>query len=149
MKKFLSAFPSVLYFVAVMWWVVLLLLITPFMLIGDIGTVHESGFSSNNIGLSFMGIFGLLIGVSLLIPAFRRMYYKLPWLFPFVKIFLVNVVILTIAELVLNYGYEVRNDARHMLFFILTLGVIVIGRVIMSVYFSRKKVEYIGGGKDE
>ena len=58
-----------------------MLIFVPIGLIFDINTIRSSGFSTSNIGTTFIGIFGLFIGLSLLIPAFGKMYYKL-WMFP-------------------------------------------------------------------
>lgn len=111
----------------------------------DIQTIRSSGFSTTNIGLQLIGVLGLFIGLSLLVPALRKMYYKLPWLYSYVKIFYVNIVIMSIATLILNYGYEVQNSKRHSIFFILMVLQMVICRIGMCIYFNKKPVQYIGG----
>jgi hypothetical protein len=60
-----------------------------------------------------------------------------------------NLIIMSIAVALLNYGYEVQNPARHTLFFILMIIQIIIFRLLMSLYFSRNRVPYIGGNSDE
>ncbi len=137
----------VIYVVTVMWWLLLLLPLVPIMTIfSDIPGIINSGFSSSNTGIAFIGIFGLFIGISLLIPPLPKMYYKLPWLFPYVKIFYVDVIIMSIATILLNIGYEVQSDARHVKFFILMVAQIIICRVLMCIYFWKKNVNHIGGG---
>ncbi|NLM21385.1 MAG: hypothetical protein GX207_06510 [Peptococcaceae bacterium] len=148
-KGFFGSVAALVYFLTVMWWVLLLLPFVVLMLFTDIGVIRSSGFSTVNTGISFIAIFGLLLGLSLLIPAFRKMYYKLPWLFPYVKIMYLNLIIMSIAVALLNYGYEVQNPARHTLFFILMIIQIIIFRLLMSLYFSRNRVPYIGGNSDE
>jgi hypothetical protein len=148
-KSFFGSVAALIYFLTVMWWVLLLLPFVVLMLFTDIGVIRSSGFSTVNTGISFIAIFGLLLGLSLLIPAFRKMYYKLPWLFPYVKIMYLNLIIMSIAVTLLNYGYEVQNPARHTLFFILMIIQIIIFRLLMSLYFSRNRVPYIGGNSDE
>ena len=148
-KGFFGSVAALIYFLTVMWWVLLLLPFVVLMLFTDIGVIRSSGFSTVNTGISFVAIFGLLLGLSLLIPAFRKMYYKLPWLFPYVKIMYLNLIIMSIAVALLNYGYEVQNPARHTLFFILMIIQIIICRLLMSLYFSRNRVPYIGGNSDE
>jgi len=54
-----------------------------------------------------------------------------------------------IALMILNYGYKVQNETRHTIFFILMLLEIVIGRILMSIYFNWKRVEHIGGDEYE
>jgi len=145
LKNVLGSTAAVIYFLTVMWWILLMLIFVPIGLFFDINTICKSGFSTSNIGTTFIGIFGLFIGLSLLIPAFRKMYYKLPWMFPFVKILYSNVIIMSIATMLLNFGYEVQNPSRHRLFFIIMICQIIICRALMCIYFSKKKVQYIGG----
>jgi predicted membrane protein len=136
---------AVIYFFGIMLGTIFLLIYAPTRFFSDILKIRESGFSTIDAGLAVIAFLGLAIGISLLVPAFRRMYYKLPWLFPLVKILYVNVVILAIATSIMNYGYGVQDAHRHTIFFILTISAIVIGRLLMCLWFHKKKVEYIGG----
>lgn len=149
LKAFLGSTSAALYFILVMSWIILSLAFVPLGLFMDIQTVRESGFSTTNIGITFIGIFGLFIGLSLLVPPFRKMYYKLPWLFPYVKILYIDVIIMSIATSILNYGYEVQSTARHTLFFTLMIVQIFVCRIAMCIYFSKQPVKYIGGAQDE
>jgi len=144
-KNFLANTAAVIYFIAVMLPTIPLLIFVPVLsLLIDITTIRVSGFASTNAGSAFIGVLGMIIGISLLIPAFRRMYYKLPWLFPLVKIFYVNVVITSIATIIMNFGYEIQDETRHNIFFGLTITEIFIGRILMSLWFNKRKIEYIG-----
>jgi hypothetical protein len=136
---------AVIYFLVVMLLVIMFLIIAPILLIISIKDILVSGFSKEDLGMIYIVFPGLFIGISLFIPAFRRMYYKLPWLFPFVKILYLNDIILSIATMLLNYGYEVQDSARHTLFLFIMIGQIIICRVLMCIYFRKKKVQYIGG----
>ncbi len=149
LKGLVGNIAAVIYFLTVMWWILLLLILVPMILISDINTIRSSGFSTSNAGTAFIGIFGLFIGLSLIVPAFRKMYYKLPWMFPFVKILYPNVIIMSIAIGLLNYGYEIQSPARHTLFFIVMIGQIIVCRALMSIYFNRKQVQYVGGSANE
>jgi hypothetical protein len=148
LKSILGNMAAVIYFLAVMWWILLMLVFVPFVLVSDINTIRSSGFSTSNMGTTYIGVFGLFIGLSLLVPVFRKMYYKLPWMFPFVKILYLNVIIMSIATMILNYGYEVQSQTRHTVFFVLIICQIIICRIIMCIYFSKRKVQYIGGDAD-
>lgn len=148
MGKFMSILgnaAAILYFLFVMWWVIFMLIFLPIVLMADIGIVRSSGYSIASPGATYIGMLGLFIGLSLLIPAFRKMYYKLPWMFPLVKISFLNLIIMSIADMLLNYGYEVQSPARQDLFFVIMICQIVISRVLMCVYFNKKKVQFIGG----
>jgi len=149
LRVFLGSTSAFLYFVFVMWWVILLLILSPFMLLSDIQVIRKSGFSTSNVGEALIGILGLFIGLSLLIPPIRKMYYKIPWLFPLVKIFFIDVIILSIAVSILNYGYEIRNAVRHNIFYVLMIVQIVVSRIAMCFYFHKNPVKYIGGETNE
>ena len=126
----------------------LLMIMSIFMSTSNINMIRTTGFAGPD-DMIMLSFFGLVIGLSLLIPALRQMYYWVPWLYPFVKIFLINVAILIAALTVLNFGYQVQNPARHTIFFILTIGTIILGRTLMGFYFYRKNVEHIEGATDE
>lgn len=145
LKDFLGNAAAVIYFFVVMLILMLMLIIVPFILISEISTIREVGFATSTIGTTFIGVFGIFIGISLLVPVFRKMYYKLPWMFPFVKILFFDVVVLSIGVMILNFGYEVQSESRHTLFFILMLIQLILCRAAMCIYFSKKKVQYIGG----
>ncbi len=141
---------SVIYYLIVMFPILVLLLLMPLMLLSDIKTIMDSGFSIPNNGpTAVLAWIGFWTGLSLLIPVFRKMYHKLPWMFAFVKVLYIDLVILTIAILVLNYGYGVQSHTRHTIFLILMVVQIVIFRILMCVYFSKQKVSYIGSVDNE
>ena len=129
---------AVLFFFFVMTWLMLLLIFVPILILWEIYTVRTSGVSVTNDHLAFAGTAAFMIGISLVIPAFRLIYRALPWLFAYVKMFFLNLIILSVALLILNYGYEVQNSDRHKLFFILMIVQIVVCRLAMSVYFHRR-----------
>lgn len=145
LKNLLADFAAIIYFLAVMMWVLLLLALVPIIIFSDISIIFKSGFATSNTGTAFIGLFGLAIGISMLIPAFRRMYYKLPWMFPFVKIMYLNVIIMSVAVMLLNYGYEVQSPSRHKLFVIIMICQIIVSRILMCIYFYKRKVRHIGG----
>jgi hypothetical protein len=116
-----------------------------FGFISDINAVLQSGFAkSNEKNMMVLGFMGFFIGMSLVMPALRRMYYKLPWLFPLVKILYLDVIILGVAAMIINYGYEVQDKTRHTVFFFIMLGEIIAGRLLMCRWFDKKKVKYVG-----
>ena len=136
---------AIAYFILIMIPAIFFLLISPIMLISDINGIRNSGFSTAIDPTMYIWLISLFVAPSLLIRPLRKMYYKLPWLFPFVKIFIINIAILTVALMIINHGYQVQNEQRHMIFFILMLSSIVLGRLLMSIYFHWKKIDYVGG----
>lgn len=142
LKSFLGTTAAVLYFIFPMCLILLLLLIMPFGMLSDINSIRSSGFAGPGYASAFIGVTGFAIGLSLLIPPLRKMYIALPWLYPFTKIFFIDLVILSIATVILNYGYEINNEARHTVFFILMLAEMIIGRIAMCIYFKLKPARY-------
>jgi len=143
MKNTILNLICVAYWVAVMLIMVFMITLYPFIAIGQIGTVRTSGFAGPD-NMFMISVMGLFIGLSLLIPVFRRMYHWFPWLYAFIKIFFLNTTIMIIATTILNFGYRVQDSTRHTIFFVLMLCFIVAARALMCLYFHRKKVEYVG-----
>ena len=129
------AFRSVfafLFFILIMLWIIVILFFAPFIIIDEIATVITTGFAVQNSQWALLGVASLFIWLSLVVPVFRPMYYRLPWLFAFVKIFLLNYLILSVALAIINFGYEVQNPGRHILFLFLMILQIVLCRLAMS-----------------
>ena len=145
MKNIITSAVCAIYLAVIMLPVTFMMLIFPFFTISEINKVRISGFATAGTMVMLSG-FGLFIGLSLLIPALRRMYSWFPWFFPFVKIFFINMAISVIALEIINFGYRVQNLTRHTTFFILMLCAIIVGRGLMSFYFHHKNVEHIEGG---
>jgi len=141
LKNILGSMTAAIYFIFPMSLILLVLLVMPLMFLSDVSAITDSGFAGPNTAGSFIGVCGLFIGLSLLIPPLRKMYLVLPWLYPFVKIFFVDLVILNIGISILNYGYQVNNKLRHQIFFFLMILQIVISRIAMCIYFKRKPVK--------
>jgi len=140
MKKILGSAFAYIYLIFPMGLVLLILLMSPLMFFSDIDAIRSSGFAGPNMGLSMIGICGLFIGISLLIPVLRRIYAVFPWLYAFVKIFFASLVILNLGITILNFGYQTVNPSRHTLFFVLMIVFVIIGRLCMSFYFHRYPV---------
>lgn len=141
--KFLGNIAAVVYFVFPMSLILLVLFFMPVGFLNSVSVVRDSGFAGQNSCAEFIGISGLFIGLSLLIPPFRKMYRVLPWLYSFTKIFYANLLIIGIGESILNFGYEVQNNARHSTFFILMIVQLFICRIGMCIYFKLKPVKYV------
>lgn len=143
MGRFIGSILAVLYFIFLMSIVLLLLIFMPIGFLLDVNTIRGSGFSGPNSAAALVGVSGLIIGISLLIPPLRKMYRALPWLYSFTKIFFINLVILNVGLTILNIGYEINNSSRHTWFFILMIVQIVICRIAMCIYFRLRPVRHI------
>lgn len=138
MKRWISNVIAILWFFGVVIWMLLLLPIVLLTLPGDINSIMESGFGTQTVGFTFLFLFGLIFGVTMLVPTFRKCFKKLPWLYSYVIILFADVAIVAIATEILNYGYSVQNDTRHTLFFALMIIQIVICRIIMCIFWHKK-----------
>lgn len=146
LKILLGGIFAAIYFIIPMGIVILLLVITPLMFPSEVNTVRTSGFAGPDYSIGFISMGGIIIGISLLVPVLRKVYDVFPWLFSFIKIFYVSFVILRLGITILNYGYEVNDPTRHMLFYILMIVFVLIGRLAMSYYFWKRPVNI---GKEE
>lgn len=139
--RILGNIVAVLYFIFPMSLMIMILLLQPIMLPSEISTITNSGFSGGTKPREGIMFFAFIIGLSTVIPPLRKMYRTLPWLYPFIKIFFINFIIANIGISILQYGYEVNNEARHIIFFILMITQLVICRIAMCVYFKYRPVK--------
>ena len=138
----ISNIVAVLWCISIVFPVVLCLCFIPLGLFLDIDTIRSSGFSTTNIGFSMFGAFGLLISITMMVPWFRKCFKKLPWLYAYIIISMVNILTITLGIAIVNYGYEVQSEARHTLFFVLMLVQMIICRLAMCVYVKFKPLKY-------
>lgn len=138
MKRRISNIAAVLWFFGVLIWMLLMLPITLIMLPSDITSIMDSGFGTQPIGFTFLLVFGLVFGITMLVPAFRKCFRKLPWLYPYITILTADVAILSIGIELLNYGYQVQSDSRHTLFLVLMIVQIAVCRIAMCILCHKK-----------
>lgn len=146
-RSFLGNLSAILYFIVFMIFIIIYLFYGQFHFISLIKEVLDMGFYTSFTAMASVSIIGLLIAISLLVPPLRKMYYKLPWLFPYIKILFINIIILSIALYLINMGYEVQNETRHHTFFIIMIVQIIACRLAMCLYFYKKPAVYIKEGK--
>ena len=143
MKKWISNILSVLWFFGVLVWMLLILPFAILMLPMDISTILESGFSTQTIGFIILLVLGLVFSITMFVPAFRKCFDKLPWLFPYIIILTADVTILSIGIEILNFGYQTQNDSRHTLFLVIMMLQIVLCRIAMCIYCHKKPIKNV------
>jgi DMSO reductase anchor subunit len=120
---------------------------SPFRLIEKIETVYRTGYAIIGVGYTVLGfaLFLLLFGISLVTTPLRRMYYRLPWLLPFIIMFALSTLLFTIALPIMNRGYYTlqSNDAAN--YFLLMSGQLVFCRLLLCIGLYQKPVTHIGG----
>lgn len=138
MKRWISNIAAILWFFGVVIWMLLMLFIALIMLPNDIASIINSGFGIESIGFTLLLIFSFIFGITMLVPAFRKCFRKLPWLYPYITILTANITILAIGIQILNYGYQVQSDTRHMLFLVLMIVQIIVCRLAMCIFCHKK-----------
>ena len=87
---------------------------------------------------SFFSFFaGLIFSITGWVPAFRRCYYKLPWLYPLCMMLTMHLFILSIAEVILAKGFAVMNELRHTITIIIMIVQIIACRALMCWYLRK------------
>ena len=138
LKRWISNIAAVLWFFCMLVWMVLVLPIMLSMLPEDITTIMKYGFTMQTQGFAFLWIFAFVFGITMLVPAFRKCFRVLPWLYPYITILTADFIILAIGIEILNYGYQVQSDTRHTLFFWLMIAQIVVCRIAMCIFCHKK-----------
>lgn len=134
---------ATIWFFCVLLWTLLMMLFVLIMLPSDITSMMKSGFSTQTVGFIFLFLFGIVYGITMLVPAFRKCFYKLPWLYAYIIIITADILIISIGEQILNYGYSVQNDTRHTIFFWLMIMQIVVCRIAMCIYCHKKPMRIV------
>ncbi|MDP4144975.1 MAG: hypothetical protein Q8936_10920 [Bacillota bacterium] len=148
MKKVINVIGNIAavgYFIFPMSFVLLLFILMPINFLTDVDAMRTSGFAGQESASTYIALSGFFVGPSLLIPALRKMYRVLPWLYAFVTICFINLVVLSVGDLILYIGYQINNNTRHTIFFILMIVQLVVCRIAMCFYFKRKPIKYSEG----
>lgn len=139
MKNFISNVLAFLWFFGVLVWTILFMIFSIIMIFfADIMGMISSGFPTNTIGLILCFLAGLIFAITGWVPAFRRCYYKLPWLYPLCSILTMNLFILSIAETILAKGFEVISTPRHVATIVIMIIQIILCRIAMCIYLKKK-----------
>jgi hypothetical protein len=139
-----SKFLVVAYFIVLMLPVIILIPFIIFGLYGDMKYIIYNEISKENIGFIFIMLICLLFSFPMLIPYFRFIFKKLPWLYAYITLALLDIFLISIGISILNYGYEIKNANRHFLFFIFMIAWMVIGRLSICLYYKFKPIKYEG-----
>lgn len=138
MKNTISNIFAFLWFFGVLLWTILFMFIVILgIFFGDIIVMLKSGFSSPPMGFVFLSLSGPVFAITGWVPAFRRCYYKLPWLYPLSIIMTMHLVILSVAETILAKGFQVINTPRHMVTIIIMIVQVMICRLVMCIYLKK------------
>ncbi|QNU65893.1 hypothetical protein EHE19_013465 [Ruminiclostridium herbifermentans] len=139
MKNAISNIFAFLWFFGVLLWVILFMLIAiPMIFFINIMGMINTGFATSTIGLAFVFLSGFILAITGWVPAFRKCYIKLPWLYPLSSMLMIHLIILSIAEEILAKGYAVISAPRHTVTLIIMIVQIIACRIAMCFYFYKK-----------
>ena len=130
MKNVISNILAILWFFGVLIWTIL----TLFM---DILGMLKTGFTTSTIGFAFLFIACFVFAITGWVPAFRRCYYKLPWLYPLSMMLTMHLGILSIAEIILAKGFEVISTPRHVVAIVIMIIQVIVCRAVMCIYLKK------------
>jgi nitrate reductase NapE component len=128
------------------------IIMIPFIIFGlctDINNIISNEASRENIGFVFIMLICLIFSLAMIVPSFRSIFKKLPWLYAYTLIALLDILLISIGILIINYGYEVKNEHRHFLFLTFMIFWMIIGRLSMCFYYKFKPMKYEGDEDDE
>ena len=138
MKRVISNIAAGIWFLYPLMPMLLALPIVLVQLLNEIPEIMKYGFATQTQGTVLLMVYGLIFGTTMLVPAFRKCFHVLPWLYPYITILTADFTIIAIGIRILDYGYQVQSDSRHTLFFWLMIAQIVACRIAMSIYCHKK-----------
>lgn len=145
MSKFLTA----AYFIVFMLPTIILIPITILLLCDEIKDIISTEASKNNIGFLFIILICFIFSLPMLVPKFRMIFKKLPWLYAYIIIALLDMFLISTGILIINYGYEVKNPDRYFTYLVLMAAWMVVGRLGICLYYKAKPMKYEGDENDE
>ena len=138
MKNAISNILAILWFFGVLIWTVLFLFIGNIMIFFMVIVgMLKTGFATSTIGFAFLFIAGLVFAITGWVPAFRRCYYKLPWLYPLSMMLTMHLGILSIAETILAKGFAVISTPRHVAAIVIMIIQVIVCRALMCIYLKK------------
>lgn len=136
-SKVFNIIAIIWFFVGLAVWV----LFMPFvflLIIVNMRSIIITGFSTQSIGLTLFALLSFSVGLTMLIPVFRRCFDILPWLYPYLLTSLLNMLILSVGIEILNYGYRGMGEQRHAVYTVLMIFELIVCRGVMCVYFWKR-----------
>ncbi|RKM55455.1 hypothetical protein D6853_07785 [Butyrivibrio sp. X503] len=132
-----SNLPAIIWFFGVLLWTIIYGFSLAFIMTSDIFVMLKTGYAVTTVGVIFCSISGSIFAITGIIPAFRKCFYKLPWLYPLIMMLTMHLSILTIAEERLAKGFTVVNGPSHELAILMMIVQIVLCRGAMCFYLNK------------
>ena len=137
MKVLSNLFAIIWFFGVLLWTLFFGTIAIPMIFFSNIVGMLKSGFSTLTMGWAFCFLAALIFAITGWVPAFRKCYYKLPWLYPYSMMMTMHLFILSIAETILAKGFSVISTPRHIATIIIMVIQIIVCRAIMCIYLKK------------
>ncbi len=139
MKDTLANIVAVIWFLGALIWAIFYSVVGVLgVFFFDILEMIKSGFPTSTVGFQIFLMTGIVFAITGIVPVFRRCYYKMPWLYPFCMMTMMNLFIVSIIEVVIAKGFSVINTPRHIITEIIAGIIFILCRLIMSIYIKKK-----------
>ena len=104
---------------------------------GSIAIIRDGVVSMAPIGLTILIPLTFVFALTGWIPWFRKCYYKLPWLYPLHVMLVMNLLLLSVVELILYKGLSTMSTLHHVVTAIIAIAVFVLGRWWICRYLAK------------
>lgn len=138
MRDKIANIVAILWFFGILIWALLFGVFALIMIpCYDIAGMISSGYTKSTEGLFFCFVLGVIFSLTGLIPVFRKAYYKLPWLYPFTVMLIMNLFIVSIAETIIAKGFAIDSAFHHVMAITVMSIQIIACRIAMSKYLQK------------
>lgn len=120
--------------------ILLLLIFMPFMAISSAVKIISSGYSVTSEYISLMVSVVILTYISLRFRNLRRIYFAFPSLFETIKYLIIANLFIAIGTDVLNWSHITLDPGRQKLGIAVFVLALVLWRVFVSIYYSKKPI---------
>jgi hypothetical protein len=120
--------------------VLLLLIFTPIMAISSAVKIISSGYSVTSDYINIMISVVVLTYISLRFRNLRRIYFAFPSLFETIKYLIIANLFIAIGTDVLNWSHITLDPGRQKLGIAVFVLALVLWRVFVSIYYSKKPI---------
>lgn len=128
---------------------VLMAVIFPIMTICDAFKIINTGYTVTGTYILFAMMMTMIMYFSLRIRAFRRIYVIFPSLYEFLKYLTISYVFIGCGVEILNWSYMELTSSRKLLGIGAFIVSMILWRVFVSMYYTKKPISKIMLEKDE
>lgn len=138
MRRIVSNLLAVLWFFGVLVEALLFSALYILVVVFDhIAGALRTGYATSPGGIVVCFAVGAILVITGWVPALRKCYYKLPWLYPLSMLMAMHLFIISIAEIILSKGFSVMNMPRHIITVVIMVIQLLVCRMIMCIYLKK------------